>query len=567
MQINLIMSVIKYLSLLFIVFYLPNSLLGQSTSFRFSNQIESSGLSPKIDSISGHGAAWGDVDGDGFVDLFVGVFSYGGRTNMLFRNKDGKFEFDDQKVFRFPTRPTGMVFADFDNNGDLDLYIASMPLEAGKNKTLPDGSKGNSLFKNDGKGNFINISELSGACPIDLGGRGVAVFDYDGDGLLDILAGSDPMPGYSGSETKSSRLFKNLGNFQFKDVSKEVGIPDNVPGYGVISCDFNNDGWPDFFLAASDGGNRLFLNNKNGGFYEIEELNKLFQWQWSGGDNMVCGVAVGDVNRDGLMDIVLGSHFLRPWSYPQPIRLFLNRGVIDDELHFREVTLQADLPCIYIKTPHVEIQDFDNDGWPDIYTSAVKFKGDSVYPIISKNLGVFNKSIPKFLTDANNINDFPTIEEMIYERTHNQSDFFYKIQSEKRIIYFAPGPVCDYNNDGLMDIFLASWWKEFPSLLLRNETVNNNNWLKVKVEDVVGINSMGVGSKIRIYKEGGLGNFDDLTGSNEICLSNGYASGQTATVHFGLGESSKVDIEVILPHNKGKIIREGVKANQLVIIK
>lgn len=554
----------------FNAFCLVLNLSAQSTSFTFSNQIEASGLSLKTDSIAGHGAAWGDIDGDGWDDLFVGVFSYGGRTNMLFRNKNGKFEFDDQEVFRFPSRTTGMVFADLDNDGDLDFYFASMPIKTGnKNgdgRRMQNGASGNSLFLNDGKGNFENISKSSGACPSDLGGRGVAAFDYDGDGLLDILAGSDPMPGYSGSESKSSRLFKNLGNLKFKDVTREAGIPENVPGYGTVSCDFNNDGWPDFFLAASDGGNRLFLNNKNGGFHEIEELNKLFKWQWSGGDNMVCGVAVGDVNRDGLMDIILGAHFLLPWSYPQPVRLFLNRGEVNGELSFEEATLQAGLPPIRIKTPHVEIQDFDNDGWPDIYASAVKFKSDSIFPIISKNLGVTNKGVPKFLTDANDVNDFPTIEEMNYERSNKQSDFFHKIQSEKRITYMAPGPVCDYNNDGLLDIFLASWWPEFSSLLLRNETGNSNNWVKIRVQNANGINAMGVGCKIMVYKEGKLGNSEELIGSNEICLSNGYASGQTSTVHFGLGEISSVDIKIILPHNKGSIIRRSVKSNQLLTI-
>ncbi|HCS74407.1 MAG TPA: hypothetical protein DIW17_11105 [Clostridiales bacterium] len=560
------MKLNKYFSLIFIALFLAINISAQSTSFRFSDQIESSGLSPKVDSISGHGAAWGDIDGDGWADLFVGVFAYGERTNMLFRNKNGKFEFDDQGVFRFPTRPTGMVFADLDNDGDLDLYFASMPLEVGKNKTLPDGTIGNSLFRNDGKGNFTNISKSSGACPSDLGGRGVAIFDYDGDGLLDILAGSDPMPGYSGSETKSSRLFKNMGNLQFIDVTKEAGIPDNVPGYGVAACDINNDGWPDFFIACNDGGNRLFINGGKGRFHENEKLNELFKWQWSGGSNMVCGVAFGDVNRDGLMDIVLGSHFQLPWFYPQPIRLFLNRGDINNELSFEEVTLQAALPPIHIKTPHVEIQDFDNDGWPDIYTSAVKYSGNSVHPIISKNSGVSGKGIPKFVTDANDVNDFPTIEELNYMRTHGTDDIFLKIQYDKRITYMAPGPVCDYNNDGLMDIFLASWWKEFPSMLLRNETVNSNNWIKIRIQDVKGINTMGLGSKIKVYKAGRLGQAEDLIGSNEICISNGYASGQTAIAHFGLGETSNVDIEVILPHNKGKITRKGVKANQLITI-
>ncbi|NLJ00533.1 MAG: hypothetical protein GX371_05205 [Bacteroidales bacterium] len=96
--------------------------------------------------------------------------------------------------------------------------------------------------------------------------------------------------------------------------------------------------------------------------------------------------------------------------------------------------------------------------------------------------------------------------------------------------------------------------------------MNPNNWLKVRVQNVKGVNRMGLGSKVRIYKEGQLGEAEGLIGSNEVCVSNGYASGQTAVVHFGLGENSTVDVEVILPHNKGKIVRKGINANQLVTI-
>lgn len=555
---------ISFIVLFFSVSY--TNLFSQSKSFSFTDKIDISGLSPIINCVHAHGAAWGDIDRDGWIDLFVGVFSDNGRTNMLFRNRNGQFEFDNQKVFQFPSRPTGMVFADFDNDGDLDLYIASMPMKAKTNKSYPEGALGNSLFQNDGKGNFINISKNNGACPVNFGGRAVAVFDYDGDELLDILAGEDPMPGYNGSKTKSSRLFKNIGGLQFKDVTKEVGIPEDVPGYGAAVCDVNNDGWPDFFLASNDGGNRLFMNNGKGRFNENEKLNELFKWQWSGGSNMVCGIAFGDVNRDGLMDLIIGSHFKQPWFYPQPVRLFINRGEVDKKINFEEVTLQAGLPPIHMKTPHVEFQDFDNDGWLDIYTSVVKFKNGLPYPLISKNMSASTGEIPKFMTEANNVNDFPTIEELNYMKSHSTVEIFIENQSNKRITYAAPGPTCDYDNDGLIDIFLGSWWSDFPSLLLHNETKNSNNWIKIKLQNIKNINSMGIGSKINIYKEGGLERIEEIIASNEVNLGFGYASGHSAITHFGLGEISIVDIEIILPHNKGKIVKKGVSANQLVTI-
>src|SRR5262245_32895041 len=101
--------------------------------FAFRDVAEEAGLFPHLTGIRGHGAAWGDVDGDGWIDLYVGTFhTEGAKPNALFRNVKGKFRPDTQKSLTISTRSTGMVFADLDNDGDLDLYVASMPLTAKK---------------------------------------------------------------------------------------------------------------------------------------------------------------------------------------------------------------------------------------------------------------------------------------------------------------------------------------------------------------------------------------------------------------------------------------------------
>src|SRR5262245_35750893 len=96
--------------------------------FVFKDVGDEAGLFPALKGIRGHGAAWGDVDGDGWIDLSVGTFQgAGSRENIFFRNEKGKFKVDAQKPLEVPGRSTGIVFADFDNDGDLDLYVASMP--------------------------------------------------------------------------------------------------------------------------------------------------------------------------------------------------------------------------------------------------------------------------------------------------------------------------------------------------------------------------------------------------------------------------------------------------------
>jgi enediyne biosynthesis protein E4 len=125
--------------------------------FAFRDVGEDAGLFPHAAGIAGHSAGWGDADGDGWIDLYVGTFHKpGSKPNLFFRNDRGKFKPDDQATLAIPTRATGSVFADLDNDGDLDLYIASMPQPKG-------GLRGCALFRNDGGRKFSDVSKDNGA--------------------------------------------------------------------------------------------------------------------------------------------------------------------------------------------------------------------------------------------------------------------------------------------------------------------------------------------------------------------------------------------------------------------
>jgi hypothetical protein len=530
--------------------------------FAFSDATESAGLWPAVGHIAGHGAMWGDVDGDGYADLYVGTFGgdpvpYGSKPNMFFRNRRGQFVLDAQPQLQLVGRANGGVFADLDNDGDLDLYVTNHAIEY---EGQPHFQTPNALFRNDGEGRFSDVSETSGACRRGMACRSACVLDFDGDGLLDLLVGECF---FQGGQSRS-RLWRNQGGLRFEDATAAAGLPDRVTGFGVAACDVTEDGWPDVLLGGRHGGNRLFVNDGHGRFQEVPASHADFSWSYTDTpDDTACGVCFGDVNRDGLPDVVIGSHFDRPWfTGGVPLRLYIHRGVQQGLPRYEEITQTAGLVPLPMKSPHVEVQDFDNDGWADIYTSIIKFAGGRPYPVIFRNLGL-SDGLPRFYEGALAVNDFP-----------NESDrqigdvvaLFERIRADGRIVYMAPGPTADYDRDGRLDLFLPNWWVDARSLLLHNDTPGGN-WLQVEVRGGDGVNVQGIGAQVRVYEAGRLGESEALLGAREIAVGYGYASGQEAVAHFGLGPQSECDVEVRLPHGRGQILRRRTPANQRLVVK
>ncbi|MCI0378071.1 MAG: CRTAC1 family protein [Gemmataceae bacterium] len=532
------------------------------THFSFRDVGREVGLLPAAGGIAGHAAAWGDIDGSGYPALYVGTFGakpYGSKNNLLFRNLKGKLVLDDQKQLQICGRGNGAVFVDLDNDGDLDLYYTNhaiqwKPYGAGNEHF----STPNALFRNDGQGKFSDVSQDSGACPMDFPSRSVAALDFNGDGRLDLLVGECF---FQGGQSRS-RLFQNLGNFKFADVTTKVGLPEKVTGFGVAAADVDNDGWPDIFLAGRFHGNRLFRNDK-GRFQEVPKTHADFTWKYHDTqEDTSCGVCFGDLNRDGLLDLVIGTHPDRPWVYGgvRP-RLYLNRGVADGWPRFEDVTEKAGLTPQSMKAPHVELRDFDNDGWPDLYVSIVKFAGAKTYPVLYRHLGVQN-GLPRFEEDAAAVNDFPTAAD---KKIVDVTKFFEQMKKEGKIVYMASAPSADFDRDGRLDLFLANWWVDKDSLLLRNET-KSGNWLAVDVRGGKSGNRQGIGARVHVYEAGKLGRKDALLSATEIAVGYGYASGQEAAAHIGLGTRTTCDVEVILPHGQGRVTKSDVQANQRLTI-
>lgn len=484
----------------------------------FRDVTESSGLWEPLLGMRGHAAAWGDIDGNGWVDLFVGTFANRPPESYAVRGAEGPSpdrlllgaETGFETAPGFPEelgRTSGAAFLDLDLDGDLDLVVSR---HAGRGASAPSR-----ILRND-RGSFQPVDDPG--IPSDLAGRSVAGLDFDRNGLLDLFIAEDRFSG------GSSVLLRNLGDLRFEDATSAAGIPADVHGLGLATADLNANGLTDLFVAGS---NRLFLANGDGTFREPPDV--VPAWETFGPEDDVSGASIADLNRDGHPDLVLGHHYNSTLSHGKsvPIRVYLHRGLdAAGNPLFEDVTAAAGIPGLPTKAPHVEIEDVDNDGWPDIVTTASASNGQ--VPAVLLHSGL-EGGIPRFATPAG--------------LGHPQ--------------YWVTGPMADVDRDGRLDILAVEWEPSLPSLLFRNESASDN-WLSVEVGPELG---GGLGARVGVYQEGLLGQTEGLVGMRELSVSEGYASGQQALAHFGLGDLTAVDVQVALPGGR-TVDLPGLSANQ-----
>jgi len=357
------------------------------------------------------------------------------------------------------------------------------------------------------------------------------VLDYNDDGLLDLFITQDRFEGGQGV------LLRNKGGFQFVAATASANLPTNIEGFGVSAKDLTGDGRGDLYVVGS---NRLFIANGNGTFREVgAKAAGLVRPAPDPNRPKVdfdTGVSVGDVNRDGLPDVAVAEHYASSAKGRMipAVSLYLNKGLNSKgNPVFQDVTSTAGLPSVASRNGDVNINDYDNDGWPDIAAGVAVSR---TRPALFRSLGLTN-GVPRFAVPAG-VGEVKDAADAQGQAHHG-----------------LPVAAADYNKDGRLDIFFDYFFNNVDGqLLLRNET-SSGHWLSVSLGRALG---GGIGAKVSVYRAGGLGDPKALIGQREIAATDGYTAGVPDDAHFGLGANTAVDVRVTLPPDSRNLATNGV---------
>jgi hypothetical protein len=498
---------------------------------------------------NGCGVAFYDYDNDGWMDILVlsGTRLEGfpqGRepTNRLYRNnRNGTFTDVTAKAGLTRTGwASGLCIGDFDNDGFDDLFITYW----GQNV----------LYRNNGNGTFTDVTKRAKLDFTDIRwGSGCTFIDYDRDGRLDLFVSNyltfdlktAPEPGKGanclwkgipvncgpkGLPFARNRLYHNNGDGTFTDVSEKSGISKVFERYPMtaVAADFNEDGWLDLYVACDSTASILYRNNQDGTFTDVA-LESGTAYNEDGSPQAGMGLAVGDYNGDGRMDI-FKTHF----ADDTPV-LYRNLG----KWLFEDVTFAAGFGAA---TKYVcwgaGIPDVDNDGWPDIV-----FVTGNVYPEVEKHFKQYPHRSPRFV--------FRNLGNGRFADVSAQSGPGITTPHSSRGCAFG-----DFDNDGDPDLLVMNM-NEPPSLL-RNDYAGPNHWLKVKL---IGTKSNRTGLGARVVVTAG-----EHKMSRTVLSQASYYSHDDLRLHFGLGEETQADrIEIYWPGGSVEVIRN-VRADQVVTV-
>ncbi len=494
----------------------------------------------------GCGCAFLDYDNDGWLDIFVlnGTRLRGapdGTSNRLYKNnRDGSFTDVTEKAGLHATGwASAVCVGDYNNDGFEDLFCSYH----GQNK----------LYRNNGDGTFTDVTKEAGLHNArSRWGAGCAFLDYNRDGHLDLFVSNYvdfdlakvPKPGANlnctwkgipvncgprGLPHGLNSLYRNNGDGTFTDVSQQAGIAAARPSYGmtVVAADFNEDGWPDIYVACDSTPSLLFINQHDGTFKE-EGIARGAALSEDGKEQAGMGLAVGDYDLDGHLDI-FKTNFADDTNV-----LYENDG----KANFEDKTISARLgeQSRYISWG-TAIADLDNDGWPDIF-----FVSGSVYPEVEKQLPNYPDKCPR--TVYRNLGD------RTFAKLGQEAGPGIAAKHSSRGCAFG-----DFDNDGDIDILIVNL-NEPPSLL-RNDLRGNNHWLKVKLISTKS-NRSAIGARV-------IARYAGKAQAQEVLSQSSFYSSNDSRLHFGLGSATSAELEIRWPSGT-KESYSSLPSDQLVTI-
>ena len=492
-----------------------------------------------LESMSG-GVGLFDCDNDGKLDILVvngsSVDRYrnGGDPLVTLYHQEADLKFKDITKEAGLTRKgwgMGVAVADFNNDGNLDLYVT--------------GYGGNALYRGLGNCKFEDVTDKAG---VAVGGfsTGAAWGDYDRDGFADLFVARyvqvdiNKLPVFGSNDKfcrfrgvmvqcgpwgmpgESDFLFHNRGNGTFEDVSKKAGMddPNHYFGLGAVWGDFENDGWPGLYVANDGGPNFLYRNKHDGTFEDIGLLSGA-ALSSDGQEEGSMGVDFGDYDHSGRLSIFV-TNFV-----DQPNELYKNKGPREfDDVSWASGLAQASYPLVGWGTGFF---DYDNAGWPDIlvanghvYPQMDAAKGSAPYrqPILlyrNKHDGTFQD-----VTALSNINDLPL--------------------ESRRGVAFG-----DINNDGNVDVVLLNVGE--PPTVLLNLTKSSNHRVLFKLIGTKS-NKAAIGARA-IVTAGDLVQMDEVRGGSS------YLSQNDLRLHFGLADHASMNsVQINWPSGEKEVLHD-----------
>lgn len=344
---------------------------------RFPNVARDWGI--ENDNLAG-GVVIDDFDGDGDLDIITSSFELSEPLRFLENKSPGKFV-EREAGLGGMLGGLNLVHADYDNDGDLDLYVLRGAWWGAA------GRHPNSLLQNDGRGIFRDVTFDSGMGDVHYPSQTAAWADYDLDGDLDLYVGNESTPKFQAP----GQLFRNLGNGRFKDVAPEAGVTNGGMAKGVVWGDIDGDRYPDLIISNLKQKNRLFRNLGDGTFDDIskeagieEPISSFPLWTW-------------DFNNDGYLDLFISSFSgtvedatrTATGEKTEAERSAVFQGNGTTRLKNVTSTTGPDIPILGMGA---NIGDLDNDGYLDFYIGT----GEPKLTVILPNLLFHNRSGKRF---------------------------------------------------------------------------------------------------------------------------------------------------------------------------